>query len=138
MTAEGRAVDLATSPGQIIETALVRLRPFRHSDVDDVAAGCADPLTQRFMPLLPHPYTREDALWWVTVGAPAAAAAGGAGLAIADLQTDRLLGSVGIGRIVPERGQAEIGYWVAPWARRRGVATAAATALANWAFARGH
>ncbi|HEU4424080.1 MAG TPA: GNAT family N-acetyltransferase, partial [Pilimelia sp.] len=47
-------------------------------------------------------------------------------------------GSVGIGRIVPERGQAEIGYWVAPWARRRGVATAAATALANWAFARGH
>jgi RimJ/RimL family protein N-acetyltransferase len=138
MTAEGTAVNLTTSPGQIIETSRVRLRPFRDSDADDVAAGCADPLTQRFMPLLPHPYTREDALWWITVGAPAAATAGGAGLAIADLATDRLLGGAGLGRVLPERGQAEIGYWVAPWARGRGVATAAATALADWAFARGY
>ena len=46
----------------------MRLRPFRESDADDVAAGCADPLTQRFMPLLPSPYTRDDALWWISDG----------------------------------------------------------------------
>ena len=138
MTADRVSVDLAASPGQIIETSRVRLRPFRESDADDIAAGCSDALTQRFMPGLPSPYTRQDALWWITTGAPAAAAAGGAGLAIADLESDRLLGGVGIGRVLTERAQAEIGYWVAPWARRAGIATAAATALASWAFARGH
>ena len=38
-------------------------------------------------------------------------------------------------RLVPVRQQAEIGYWVAPWARRRGVATAAVRAMSGWAFA---
>src|SRR5262249_39239390 len=32
------------------------------------------------------------------------------------------------------RRQSEIGYWVAPWARRRGVATAATRVLSDWAF----
>jgi RimJ/RimL family protein N-acetyltransferase len=102
-----------------------------------VAAGCADPLTQRFLPNLPSPYTAADATWWINEGVPAAWSAGGAAYAIADPVTDRLLGGAGVGRATPERGQAEVGYWVAPWARGRGVATAAASALASWAFARG-
>ena len=39
--------------------------------------------------------------------------------------------------MVPSRGQAEIGYWVGPWARRRGVATAALRALSEHAFGAG-
>lgn len=128
---------LLRSPGLIIDRAGIRLRPFQTSDVDDVTAGCADPLTQRFLPALPRPYTRADALWWITEGAPAAWATGGAGYAIVDPETDRLLGGAGLGQVMAERSQGEIGYWVAPWARRRGVATAAASALTGWAFARG-
>lgn len=115
----------------------VVLRRFTESDVDDLVAGCNDPLTVRYMPGLPRPYSRADAVWWISQGAPAAWASGGAAFAIADPATGRLIGGAGIGRLVPERTQAEIGYWVAPWARRRGVATAAATALADWAFGRG-
>jgi RimJ/RimL family protein N-acetyltransferase len=37
----------------------------------------------------------------------------------------------------PDRAQAEIGYWTAPWARRRGVATGALRALSTYAFRRG-
>ncbi|HEX8632193.1 MAG TPA: GNAT family protein, partial [Catenuloplanes sp.] len=49
--------------------------------------------------------------------------------------TDRLLGGIGLDRVAPARQQAEVGYWVAPWARRRGVATAAVRTLSSWAFA---
>jgi RimJ/RimL family protein N-acetyltransferase len=132
-----RAVDLTGAPGQIIDANGIRLRPYQSSDIPDVAAGCADPLTQRFLPGLPGPYTRRDAVWWINEGAPAAWVAGGAAYAIVDPATDRLLGGAGMGRVTMERGQAEIGYWVAPWARGVGVARAAASTLADWAFARG-
>ena len=122
---------------ETIEAYGVRLRPFRLDDVADVAAGCADPMTQRYLDGLPNPYTEADARHWVTEGAPAAFTAGGAAYAVADPATDRLLGTVGLSHPVPQRGQAEIGYWVAPWARGRGVATAAARALAAHAFATG-
>jgi len=114
---------------------VVALRPWRDADADDLAAGCADPLTQRFLPLLPSPYTRDDALWWIREGAPAASEAGGAAYAVTDPASDRVLGGAGM-RAVRE-GKSEIGYWVAPWARGRGVATAAARALAASAFSNG-
>jgi RimJ/RimL family protein N-acetyltransferase len=119
---------------EVIEGDGVRLRPYRPEDVDDVVAGCDDPLTQLFLPTLSSPYTTTDARWWVTEGAPGAFAAGGAAYAIADPASGRLLGGVGMDRMVPVRQQAEIGYWVAPWARRRGVATAAVRTLSRWAF----
>ena len=115
----------------------VLLRPFRAGDADDVTAGCGDPLTQRFLQLLPHPYTRADAVWWITEGAPAANGTGAA-FAVTDPASGRLLGGVGINRHrAADQGRAEIGYWVAPWARGRGVATAATRTLAAHAFRHG-
>jgi RimJ/RimL family protein N-acetyltransferase len=125
------------APADTIEAGQVRLRPFRDEDVDDLVAGCSDPLTRRFLPLLPDPYTVTDARRWIGEGSAAASAAGGAAYAIADPDTDRLLGGVGLSRVDPERLQGEIGYWVGPWARGRGVATAATIAIAGWAFGRG-
>ncbi|MEU5907694.1 GNAT family N-acetyltransferase [Micromonospora sp. NPDC047467] len=115
----------------------MRLRPFRADDVADVVDGCADPLSQRFVSSLPTPYTEVDARWWLDAGAPAVWAGGGAAYAIADPGTDRLLGGVGLNNPVPGRSQAEIGYWVRPTARGRGVAAAATRALGEHAFATG-
>ncbi|MEU6020507.1 GNAT family N-acetyltransferase [Micromonospora sp. NPDC047134] len=120
-----------------IEAHGVWLRPYRLDDLADVVAGCADPVTQRFLDGLPRPYTEADARRWITEGAPALAASGGAAYAVADPATDRLLGSVGLSNPLPQRRQAEIGYWVRPGARGRGVATAATRALAEHAFADG-
>ncbi|MFG3697527.1 GNAT family N-acetyltransferase [Micromonospora sp. NPDC047620] len=119
---------------EVIDAHGVRLRPFRPEDAADLAAGCADPVNLRFNPGLPQPYTEADARWWITEGAPAAWTAGGAAYAIADRATDRLVGGAGLGQVVTQRRQAEVGYWVAPWARRRGVATAATRALADSVF----
>lgn len=128
---------LTGTPEQIIDGPAVRLRPLRTADADAVALACSDPVSRRFLPALPDPYTRADALGWITTAVPAVWAAGGAVYAIADPASDALLGSVGLDRVISQRGQAEVGYWVGPWARRRGVATAAVRAVSAWAFARG-
>ncbi|HEX6497830.1 MAG TPA: GNAT family N-acetyltransferase [Micromonosporaceae bacterium] len=124
-------------PRDTIDGDGVRLRPVHEDDVDDIVAACADPSTLRFLHNMPDPYTHDDALWWVTVGAPVGWANGGAQYTIVDPLTDRLWGSIGITRVFPERAQGEIGYWVAPWARGRHVATAAARTLTDWAFRHG-
>src|SRR5262249_37315347 len=52
--------------------------------------------------------------------------------AIVDPVTDDLLGALGLHPSEP--GRWEIGYWVAPWARRRGVATHAVRLASAWAI----
>jgi RimJ/RimL family protein N-acetyltransferase len=120
---------------EVLRAAAVVLRPYRIEDIDDLVSGCADPLTQEFLPALPGPYTSEDARHWVGEGAPSANAAGGWHLAVADPVNDRLTGGIGVS---PRgRGTAGIGYWVMPAARGRGIATAATRLLAGHAFAYG-
>ncbi len=53
--------------------------------------------------------------------------------AIADA-SDRLVGSVSLHKIDADQGDAEIGYWIAPWARRKGHATRAVVAATRFAF----
>jgi RimJ/RimL family protein N-acetyltransferase len=120
-----------------IDGEAVRLRAYRPDDLDDLVAGYSDPLTRRFMRAPPTPFTRRHGEWYIHEAAPAAAAEGGALYAIADPDSDRLLGGVGLEHAVPSRQQAELGYWVGPWARRRGVATAAVRALCAHAFRTG-
>lgn len=121
----------------MLESDGVRLRTFLPDDLDDVVAGYGDPDTQRFMPLIPGPFTRAHAEWYISEGAAAAFAEGGGAYAIVDPATDRLLGGIGIAPYQRSRRQGEIGYWVGPWARGRGVATAAVRALSGHAFASG-
>ena len=112
----------------------VRLRGLALRDVDDLVAGYADPVLQRFMPPLPVPFTHAQAREYVSDVAPGMFADGGGLWAIADPVTDRLLGGIGLDKVVPHRGQCEVGYWVGPWARGRGVAAAAVRTLTEHAF----
>ena len=115
----------------------VRLRAYRPDDVEAVAAGYDDPLSYRFLPPVPSPFTRRHAEHFLAEGIASVFADGGVVYAIADPATDELLGGIGFDRVVTVRRQAEIGYWVGPWARRRGVATAAVRALSAHALTHG-
>lgn len=53
--------------------------------------------------------------------------------AVADT-SDRLVGSVSVHKIDPDQADAEIGYWVVPWARGEGYATRAVAAASRFAF----
>ncbi|MEV0132880.1 GNAT family N-acetyltransferase [Dactylosporangium sp. NPDC050688] len=105
----------------------VTLRPFRDDDADAVAEACGDPVIAHYLPFLPQPYTRDDALEFFRRRPE--------DFAVADPRTDRVLGSVGS---TPRGdGTAEVGYWVAPWARRQGVASAALDQFATMLFESG-
>jgi RimJ/RimL family protein N-acetyltransferase len=58
-------------------------------------------------------------------------------LLVVDAETDEILGGVTIHQVNWELGQGEIGYWLFPHARGRGVATQAARFLAEHAFEHG-
>lgn len=115
----------------------VRLRAFRADDADALATGFDDPISQRFLPQMPRPFTTDHAERYIAEQVAATFAEGGALYAIADPVTDELLGGIGFDKVVPSRRQAEAGYWVGPWARRRGVASAALRALSRHALGHG-
>ena len=120
------------TPPPLGDGAIV-LRPYAEADMPDLVSACNDPETQRWLVMLPTPYTETR-----RPRVPGARGRDGwesryeALYCIADAASDRLLGGVGLHGDEAWAGVAEIGYHVAPWARRRGVATAAARLVAHW------
>jgi RimJ/RimL family protein N-acetyltransferase len=125
-------VDLTT---ETIRTDRLVLRPFRPDDAAAVFRACSDAELRRWVTAMPSPYTEADARQWVSEFAPTERAEG-RGLPVAIEAEGELVGSGGA-HFVPGRLGPEIGYWIAPWARRKGYAAEAATALAEWAVAHG-
>ncbi|WP_433224948.1 GNAT family N-acetyltransferase [Microtetraspora malaysiensis] len=112
------------------------LRRAVEADADAVARACDDPEIARFLPVMPSPYTREDALSWINGTSRQTWEGGGADYLIIDPATGEFLGAAGLKPADPF-GNSEVGYWMASWARGRGVATVVTRALAELAFAQG-
>jgi RimJ/RimL family protein N-acetyltransferase/nitrite reductase/ring-hydroxylating ferredoxin subunit len=114
---------------------VIRLRPFRAEDAPDVTAACQDPEIQRWIPIIPVPYTETHARGYILMTLQAWNDGTGYEFAIADAATDRFLGSIGLHLGSNPRSHA-IGYLVAPEARGRGIATRALRLVTRWAFER--
>ncbi|GLW99685.1 GNAT family N-acetyltransferase [Microtetraspora sp. NBRC 16547] len=123
-------------PEEVVTAGPYALRPPTETDADEVTRACADPEIARFIPLIPVPYTREDALSWINGLSRKTWEGGGADYVIHDPETGEFLGVVGH-KPLDRLGNGEVGYWIAPWARGRGVATAATRAMTELAFAQG-
>jgi RimJ/RimL family protein N-acetyltransferase len=108
------------------------LRPFEAGDVAAVTAACQDPEIPRWTHV-PSPYREQDALQFFSYAAAAREAGRELHMAIVSADDDRLLGTIGLEAGV-EPAIAEIGYWVAPEARGRGVATRAVALFSGWAI----
>ncbi|SDO51247.1 Protein N-acetyltransferase, RimJ/RimL family [Microbacterium sp. ru370.1] len=113
-----------------LHTARLKLSAPRKDDVAAVHAECQDAAIQRFT-TVPSPYLRSDAetfveltrTWWAE-GSEATWA----------IRLDGLLvGMIGLAKLAS--GGPEIGYWVSSRVRGRGVASEAARAVVEWAFA---
>ncbi|WP_413450201.1 GNAT family N-acetyltransferase [Georgenia phoenicis] len=101
------------------------------ADVDRITEVCQDPEVQRWT-VVPSPYRREDAEWFVSTMVEA-------GWERGDNHTwalrhgGRLVGMVGISRAA---GSGEIGYWLAPEARGLGLMHRAVGLVLDTAFGR--
>ncbi len=109
------------------------LRPPRPEDAEAVTAACQDAAIHRWV-RVPSPYRREHAESWLASCA-AHAESGEALTLLAEDGDGRLAGSFSLLELARGGGYGEIGYWVAPAARERGVATRSVTLLRDWAAA---
>ncbi|GAB3199666.1 GNAT family N-acetyltransferase [Geodermatophilus arenarius] len=124
-------IDLTT---EVVRTARLVLRPFTPDDAGAVHRATQDPETQRWISAAPVPYTLADARAFVDTVVRQRAE--GTGLPVVVEADGEFVGTAGLvfgGRHLGP----EIGYSVAPWARRRGYATEVTDGLAGWAFAHG-
>jgi RimJ/RimL family protein N-acetyltransferase len=104
----------------------VVLREWREEDATTVFDACQDPEILRWMPIIPRPYTMDDALAFVRDEI---------GLGphqFAVVLDGRVVGSTGLR--VGQSLTGEIGYWCAAAVRGRGVIPRAARLICGYAF----
>ncbi len=119
--------------GVLLETERLLLRPFEEADAGELLVSSQDPVIRRWMPWAAA-QTRQSAVDWCTTHAhtdPARA------MNFAVVAGDRFAGSIGLGRTDWTDGRVEVGYWIAPWARRKGYAVEATRGAAAYAFEKG-
>jgi len=98
------------------------LRPFTIEDVPAITRACQDPEIQRWIPVIPRPYTDEDARSFVT--------ADDLGHQFAIVDRGELVGSIGMRVNQFETGH--VGYWCAKEARGRGLTPRALRLVARF------
>jgi RimJ/RimL family protein N-acetyltransferase/nitrite reductase/ring-hydroxylating ferredoxin subunit len=120
-------------PNPPLSDGVVTLRAFRADDAPVVTVACQDPEIQRWIPIIPVPYTEADARRFILMTLQAWHDGTGYEFAIADAATDRFIGSIGL-HLGPNPRLHAVGYLVAPEARRRGVASRALRLVTRWGF----
>ena len=115
----------------ILRTERLLLRPFLEGDADDVYAYARLEEWSRYhLPVVPYPYTREDADTFIaaTIATPWSDAAHWA-----IVLDERVIGGVSL-KNEPSAPRAELGYSLAPAHWNRGLTTEAARAALDYAF----
>lgn len=117
----------------VLEDDRLRLRPFREDDAERVAESTSDARTLRWLSHLRQPYEPRHALEWFAEAREAAATGEAVTWAIADPVSDLLLGNISIFELGRSAGN-QVGYWMHPDGRGKGLMTAAARLAARYAF----
>jgi RimJ/RimL family protein N-acetyltransferase len=101
-------------------------------DIDIITDICQDEEIQRWT-TVPSPYTREDAVKFLSdIVEPGWESGKNPTWAVRDQEDRSILGMIGLHD--RQAGSAEIGFWLAPAARGRGLMTAAARLVAEYAL----
>ena len=120
-------------PDPELSDGVVRLRPARPADAPALTEACRDPLIQRYT-FVPWPYEPEHAAGWIADSETRRAVGEALELVIVPAAGDEVLGTAGLLRPDWANRVAEVGYFIAPWARGHGHAARAVGMLARWAL----
>ncbi|MGH3414695.1 MAG: GNAT family N-acetyltransferase [Marmoricola sp.] len=112
----------------VIELPGLRLRPLRPGDDPRVIEACTDEVSRHWLGQLPSPYQASDAAWWREDCLRRASVGEAVTWAMADPDDDRIIGAVNLFGMGGRLREAEVGYWVHPETRGRGIGTAATRA----------
>ena len=98
------------------------------ADAEWITQACQDSEIQRWT-LVPRPYKREHALGFIENKINEAHR-----WVIEDQATNEPVGVISIHTIDLDTGDADTGYWIAPWGRRRGAAAYALNLVEQFAL----
>jgi RimJ/RimL family protein N-acetyltransferase len=112
------------------------LRPERPDDAAAMARAFADDPQLAVDWGIDIVLDEKTALEWITEHAALWEQGEGRHFAVADPDTDEMIGGVNFHNIRLEHHRAEVGFWLAPGARRRGIGSAAVIAACRWAIGR--
>lgn len=116
----------------LLETRRVRLRQYRHDDLDELAAMFADEETMRYYP---RPKTREEALAWIEWSLELYAEHGFGLWVMESTSTSAFLGDCGLTpQMVEGVSDIEIGWHTKKEFWKQGFATEAALACRDMGF----
>lgn len=116
-----------------IRTARLLLRPYADADAPEVQRLAGEPLVADTTLTIPHPYPEGVAEMWIATHEAAWTSGRGAVFAVARLEDDRLVGTVGL-TLKPELRSAELGYWIGVPFWGHGYATEASRAIVDFGF----
>ena len=119
-----------------LEAGDVRLRRHRLDDIDDMVLASRDEQTWTWT-TVPHPYEAEHAEAYLgrIVGTAIDGETRWAIEVAGDDGRGRFSGNIGV--MLDGAGRADVGYFVAPWARGLGIGTLALWLVCDWAFREG-
>jgi RimJ/RimL family protein N-acetyltransferase len=121
------------APNPPLSDGVVTLRPWgEDGDVEAIAAACNDPAIAEFLEMIPSPYTEDDARDYIARTREGWATGTTSNFAV--LVDGAAVGSIGVRWLEPDQGVAEVGYWVAPESRGRGICTRALRLVSRWVF----
>lgn len=113
-----------------LSNSAVKLRPWRRDDAAALQREVQDPETVKWM-AIDLPYSLEDARGFIAGTSAAWDRRAAAHFVIADLD-GAFLGYLGVLSVEDRMRVVELGYWVARFARGRGVATNAVGLAVEW------
>jgi RimJ/RimL family protein N-acetyltransferase len=121
-------------PDPLLTDGVVRLRPWTVADVPALVDAWSDPAVQQWT-AVPAKRDEAAALRWIAGEQPRREAAIALDLVVAPADPDdpTVLGEVGLVPLAGGPSRAELGWWVGPRNRRRGIATRAVCLFAGWA-----
>ncbi|MGQ0616903.1 MAG: GNAT family N-acetyltransferase [Acidimicrobiia bacterium] len=119
-------------PERALADELVGLRPWHEDDAAALAAAWDDPAIQRWT-LVPGARSEDDARRWIGADRLRRERALSLDLVVTAAGDDAtVIGEVGMVPLAGGPARAELGWWVMPGHRRRGVATRAVGLFATW------
>lgn len=113
---------------------LIRLRPLKRSDIQSIAANANNPAVAKYLPLLPHPYSVDNAREWINISQAAARNNTGYHFGIEQISEHGIIGVIGLTNLNKNDKNAETGYWLAQLYWGRGFIPEAVTLILGFAF----
>ena len=115
---------------EVLQSGDIRIRPFHDADAPGFAAGTRDPEVMAHSGLATA-HTERTAL---AVFAQFSESEEFVQRAVADAETDAMLGTVILFNVARHERRCEVGFWLLPAGRGRGAATEAVRLACDWAM----